>query len=131
MKTISPGIRQKENGKFVATKSFGSKRYYKEFDKERDAVKWRKTFHPLASPQASRRINTLAVPDQSNGKDKLITLGEVFEKYQKGFLASLDTYTQYKKMKRMERFLPNLYCANVCLYARDYQQSLSEHEAID
>jgi integrase len=113
MRTISPGIRLKENGRYVATASFNGKRYYKEFDKERDALKWKKNFHPLAhSP--GKKINPLAVPDQSNGKDRLISFGEVFEKYRKGFLESLDPYTRYKKTKRMERFLPNLWVIPMC-----------------
>lgn len=115
MKTISPGVRQKENGKYVATASFNGKRFYKEFDKERDAVKWKKNFHPLAST-VSRKMNTLAIPDQSNGKDKFICFKEVFEKYQKGFLESLDPYTRYKKIKRMERFLPNLWVYPMCAF---------------
>lgn len=115
MKTVSPGIRQKENGKFVATKSFGSKRHYKECDSLAEAKKWRKNFHPLSSIVLNRNIP--AVSDQSNGKDKSICFGEVFEKYRKGFLASLDTYTQYKKIKRMERFLPNLWSVPMCAFA--------------
>jgi integrase len=115
MKTVSPGIRQKTNGKFVATASFNGKRFYKEFDKERDALKWKKTFHPLASPVSKKR-NALTVSDQSNGKDKNISFREVFEKYQKGFLESLDSYTRYKKVKRMERFLPNLWVYPMCAF---------------
>lgn len=112
MKTISPGIRLKENGKYIATASFNGKRFFKEFDKEKDAVKWKKNFHPLASPAPKKSLFT--TPDQSNGKDKLISFGEVFEKYQNGFLESLDPYTRYKKIKRMERFLPNLWVYPMC-----------------
>jgi hypothetical protein len=83
MKTVSPGIRQKDNGKFIATKSFGKKRYYQEFDREVDARKWKKTFHPLLTSQASKKRNIFTVSDQSNGKDKSIIFAEVIEKYQK------------------------------------------------
>lgn len=118
MKTIAPGLRLKDNGRIHATVCFNGKRYYKEFDKEKDAIKWRKDFHPLASP-LSKKKTTLAVSDQSNGKDKFISFGDVFEKYQKGFLDSLDAYTRYKKVKRMERFLPNLWVIPMCAFTSE------------
>jgi integrase len=126
MKTVSPGIRQKDNGKFLATKSIGEKRYYQEFDDLKQAKKWKEKFHPLIAPVKTRR-HTLPVSDQSNGQNKSICLGEVIEKYQKGFLLSLDPYTQYKKTKRMERFLPNILGYPMCAFTPEIiNQHLSD-----
>lgn len=116
VKTISPGIRQKPSGKFIVTKCIKSKRYYEEFDRLPDAKKWKKDFHPLLPNNSSKNRLTLTVSDQSNGKDKSISFGEVVKKYRKGFLASLDSYTQYKKQKRMERFFPNLVALPMCAF---------------
>ena len=114
MKTKSPGIRQKDNGKFIATKSFGKKRYYREFDREVDAKKWRKDFHPLLSQNVSRNRIIPANSDQSNGKDKFINFGEVLERYQKEFLKSLTAYTQYKKVQRLSNFTHNIQAIPMC-----------------
>lgn len=115
MKTLSPGIRQKENGKIIATKSFGKKRYYQEFDNERDAKRWRKEFHPLLSSTAKRNRNIPTASDQSNGKDKFINFVEVIEKYQKGFLRTLTPYTQYKKIQRLSNFTHNIQAVPMCI----------------
>lgn len=114
MKTVSKGIRQKENGKFVVTKYINGQRHYAEFDKEKDAKKWKKEFHPLLSPVLKRTRHTFAIPDQSNGKDKSVMFGEVVERYQKEFLRSLTTYTQYKKIQRLSKFAPNLLSVPMC-----------------
>lgn len=114
VKTIRSGIRLKENGKYYATKSFGKKRYYREFDTEREAIKWRRDFHPLLSPQRPRNRIIPTVSDQSNGKDKFINFGEVIEKYQKGFLKSLTAYTQYKKIQRLSNFTHNIQTVPMC-----------------
>jgi integrase len=116
MKTISPGIRKKENGKFVATKSVGKKRFYLEFETEKEAKRWRKEFHPLLSPKSARNRNIPASSDQSNGKDKFINFGEVIEKYQKSFLRSLTLYTQYKKTQRLSNFTHNLQGTPMCVF---------------
>ena len=114
MKTLSPGIRQKENGKIIATKSFGKKRYYQEFDNERDAKKWRKEFHPLLSSTLKRNRVIHTALDQSNGKDKFINFGEVIEKYRKDFLRTLSPYTQYKKIQRLSNFTHNIQAVSMC-----------------
>lgn len=114
MKTTSKGIRQKENGKFIATKYINGKRHYAEFESEREAKKWKKDFHPLLSPQRLKPRNISTVSDQSNGKDKSIMFGEVLEDYQKEFLRSLTAYTQYKKMQRLSKFAPNLVDIPMC-----------------
>lgn len=117
MKTVSPGIRQKTNGKFIATKSISGKRHYEEFDTHSDAKKWRKEFHPLLSPKTSKNRLIPTASDQSNGKDKFISFGEVLEKYQIEFLRSLEPYTQYKKIQRLQRFTPNLVSVPMCVMA--------------
>lgn len=115
MKTVSVGIRQKENGKFLATKSINGKRFYEEFERLPDAKKWRKDFHPLLSVSSRKNKLIPTTSDQSNGKDKFINLGEVVEKYQKEFLRSLESSTQYKKIQRLERFTPNLVSVPMCV----------------
>src|SRR5690606_23564576 len=96
------------NGKFHATKCIGGKRHYQEFEKLTDAKKWRREFHPLLDHKVTANRIIPTASDQSNGKDKFITFGEVLEKYQKSFLRSLEPYTQYKKMQRLSKFAPNL-----------------------
>jgi integrase len=114
MKTVSPGIRQKDNGKFIATKSIGKKRYYQEFDREVDARKWKKNFHPLLSSRPVRNRNIFTASDQSNGIDKSINFAEVIEKYQKEFLRTLSAYTQYKKLLRLSNFTHNIQAVPMC-----------------
>lgn len=118
MKTISPGIRQKESGKLLATKCISGKRHYAEFDKLSDAKKWKKEFHPLLSSKPKKDY-AFTVSDQSNGKDKSICFGEVLEKYQKNFLKSLEAYTQYKKHLRLKRFAPNLMGVPMCAMTQE------------
>jgi integrase len=115
MKTTSKGLRKKENGKFVATKYINGKRHYCEFETEREAKKWRKEFHPLLSPQRSKARHNFTIVDQSNGKDKSLMFGDVLEAYQKEFLKSLTTYTQYKKTQRLQRFAPNIVNVPMCV----------------
>lgn len=114
MKTVAPGIRQKENGKFHATKSIAGKRYYAEFDRKADALKWRREFHPAITPKKVILRNIPASTDQSNGKDKSILFGEVIEKYKKEFLPSLDSDTQYRKLRRLAKFAPNIVGVPMC-----------------
>jgi integrase len=114
MKTVKPGIRLKPSGKYVATKSIDGKRHYKEFNSLREAEIWKNKFHPLASPQPSMKFNIPAASDQSNGKDKSIKFREVYERYVNGKMKSLSPYTQYKKKKRLDRFLPPLFGLRMC-----------------
>src|SRR5690606_3650426 len=111
MKTIKPGIRLKENGRYVATKSIDGKRYYKEFKTLREAEFWKNRINPLVnSSRNQRRIYPTPSADEvSNGRDEIITVREVYEKYLKGPLKKLGTYSQYKIPKRMERFLPPVF----------------------
>lgn len=119
METVKghPGIRKKSNGHYIATKSVGGKRYYKEFETLREASKWKNEFHPLLAPIVSQKRNTLTVTDQSNGKDKTISFGEVLEKYSKQFLRSLQTYTQYKKTQRLSKFAAPLLSVPLCSFS--------------
>lgn len=112
MKTVKPGIRQKNSGTYIATKSIDSKRYYKEFKTMREAEIWKNKFHPMVnqSPEL-KRISPIQSSgnDFSNGRDELITMRDVYEKYLKGPLKKFGVYSQYKIPKRMERFLPPIF----------------------
>lgn len=111
MKTIRPGIRLKDTGKYYATKSIDGKRFYKEFDTLREAERWKNQFHPLVSPVVNQAfaLQTPTVSDQSNGRNNSITFKEIYERYLKGKMRSLSAYKQYKKKLRMDRFLPPLF----------------------
>lgn len=113
MKTVKPGIRLKPNGKYLATKSIDSKRYYQEFETPSKAAAWKRDFHPLLSPTVSQ-IQNHTVPDQSNGRDFVITFKTVVERYRNGRMKTNSTGRQYKKGKRMDRFLPPLYSVRMC-----------------
>lgn len=108
MKTIKPGIRQKPNGHYFATKSIDGKRYYKEFATLREAEVWKNKFHPLANkePKALAYPAKSPASDLVNGVDKQITVREIYELYLNGPLKALGDYTQYKLPLRMNRFLP-------------------------
>lgn len=115
MKTVKPGIRIKPSGKFIATKSIDGKRFYHEFDTLREATKWKNEFHPLVKPNVDQRqIIVPTVSDQSNGRDTSIKFGEVVERYKNGRMKTLSVNKQYKKGKRMDRFLPPLYSVRMC-----------------
>jgi integrase len=115
MKTIKPGIRLKPNGRYSVTKSIDGKRFYKEFKTQREAENWKNKFHPLAPPVLNAPIiNRPTVSDQSNGKDKLITFREVLTRYKNGKMKNLSVTKQYKKEKRMDRFLPSLLSYKMC-----------------
>lgn len=117
MKTVKPGIRLKGSGKYVATKSIDSKRYYKEFSTLREAEIWKNKFHPLASksPVQNKPLPSLSSANEfRNGRDELITVREVWDKYQKGPLKKFSSYSKYKIPKRMERFLPPILSLRIC-----------------
>jgi integrase len=103
------GIRRKPSGKYLAAKSIKGKKFYKEFETLREATNWKNQFHPLIAPNPiPAKNNTPAFTAQSNGRDRIVTFGEVWERYQRNFLKTLSAYTQYKKLLRMAKFLPNL-----------------------
>jgi integrase len=109
-----PGIRKKPSGNYLVTKSIGGERFHKEFKTLREASKWKNEFHPLLSPAVSSKLVPTASA-QSNGKDKSINFGEVVEKYRKGFMLSLEPYTQYKKEGRMSKFFGPLIGVPMCV----------------
>lgn len=118
MKTVKPGIRLKPNGKYVATKSIDGQRYYKEAATLREAESWKNKFHPLVNktPSPSQLVvspTPSSANEFSNGRDKFITVKEVFEKYLDGPLKSLGDYTQYKLPLRMKRFLTPIFAVRM------------------
>lgn len=114
MKTVKPGIRRKLNGKYLATKSIDSKRYYKECDTLTEAMSWKNKFHPLLSPVIEAPRNIPTVPDQSNGRDFQITFKAVVERYRNGRMKDCSEGRIYKKGKRIDRFMPPLYSVRMC-----------------
>lgn len=116
MKTVKPGIRQKENGRYVATKSIDAKRYYKEFNTLREAEIWKNKFHPLANknPAPHRPLHSSSANEFVNGRDQMITVREVYERYLKGPMQTFASYSRYKIPKRMERFLPPIFSLRLC-----------------
>ena len=108
MKTVQTGIRLKGNGKYLATKSINGKRFYAEFDKEKDAIKWRKTFNPYLSKKKKSSLFQIPVDFEANGKNKELTFGDVLAMYGKQYLISLEKSTQVKKVGRLNRFSEGL-----------------------
>lgn len=108
MKTVEKGIRKKDSGKYLVTKSIGKERYYAEFETLREARSWKNQFHPLLNPEATEEKNIFTANDYSNGKDKEVSFGTVYQKYQEERMVLLSEYTQYKKELRANHFFPNL-----------------------
>ena len=112
MKTVRPGIRLKDSGKYVATKSIDGQRHYKEFKTMRKAELWKNKFHPIAHKVVVQNFTSPALSsgnDLANGRDKTITVKEVYEKYLVGPAKSLGTYLAYSKPLKMNRFLPPIF----------------------
>lgn len=115
MKTVKTGIRLKANGHYHVTKSIDGVRYYKVFKSQREAEGWKRNFHPLANPVVdSPVLKSSAATLIGNGRDNSITFREVLEKYKNGKMRNLSTSKQYKKGKRMDRFLPPLLSVLMC-----------------
>lgn len=112
MKTVRPGIRLKGSGKYVATKSIDGQRHYKEFKTMREAELWKNKFHPVAHKVVAQSFTSPALSsgnDFANGRDKMITVKEVYEKYLSGPAKSLGTYLAYSRPLKMNRFLPPIF----------------------
>jgi len=109
--TIKPGIRKKSTGKFIATKSIDGKRYYAEFKSLREAEIWRNKFHPMADNKFNKNLfpSNEIQKKFGNGRDEIITFGEVYKKYLEGPFQLLGTYSHFKFPQRMNRFLPPIF----------------------
>lgn len=130
MKTIKPGIRLKDSGKYYATKSIDGKRYYKEFKTLREAEIWKNKFHPLANKVVQTKFASpvrSSVNEFKNGRDNLITVREVYEKYVNGPLTSLGEYSRYKLPKKMERFLPAIFSVKMADLSPEIVTELMKH----
>lgn len=114
MKTIEKGIRKKESGKYLVTKSIGKERYYAEFGTLREARSWKNQYHPLLNPEATEDKSIFTANDYSNGRDKEVDFGTVYQKYQEERMVLLSEYTQYKKELRANNFFSNLISIKMC-----------------
>jgi integrase len=133
MRTVKPGIRLKPNGKFLATKSIDGKRYYAEKNTLREAENWKNKFHPLVapSPVQDRISPTSSANEFLNGRDAMITVREVYEKYLRGPLKKFGTYSQYKIPKRMERFLPPIFSIRMAQLSPEVISELLTHAELN
>ena len=99
-----PGIRVKENGKFIATKSIGGIRTTKEFSNPTDAWAWKEN-KSTTDIKVNGKDPTLS--GQGEGRN-VIFFRDVYAQYLIEGMVELDDYTAIKKKRRMEKFLPNL-----------------------
>lgn len=121
MKTVAvkghKGVRLKENGKFIATRSIKGTRYTREFTLKRDAVVWKANFHPLVDPNPkplpifSQSITSVETP---NGRDQKITFGDVLGLYKADEFSGLDDTTRHKKELRGAHFWPGIMSVPMC-----------------
>lgn len=104
MKTKSiknkPGIRIKENGKFIVFKLVAGKRMTREFFTLREAEEWKKD-----NEAVDLRVNGIS-PTSSEIK---LNFKDVYTLYLDEGMVELTDYTIYKKKLRMSHFLPNLF----------------------
>jgi integrase len=100
-----PGIRIKENGKFLVFKHVAGQRFTREFTTLREAEAWKKdkSFYDLS---VNGKNPTLS--GQGEGRNE-IYFRDMAEQYFKEGMIGLSEYTVYKKKQRMAKFLPNLY----------------------
>jgi integrase len=130
---MKPGIRQKTNGRFIATKSIDGKRFYKEFPALREAELWKNKFHPVLNKDATARKNAPASPSANgflNGRDFEITVKEVYERYLLGPLKDLGAYQRYTKTNRMNRFLPPIFSVRLCELTPEVISNLLERHKL-
>jgi hypothetical protein len=100
----NPGIRMKENGKFIVTKSVGGKRQTKEFTNLRDARTWKKD-RSTVDLLVNGKDPTLS--GQGEGRNEIF-FRDVYAQYLEEGMVELDQHTATRKKRRMERFFPNL-----------------------
>lgn len=99
-----PGIRMKENGKFIVTKSIGGNRSTKEFEKLSEAKAWKKD-RSTVSLKVNGKDPTLS--GQGEGRNEIF-FRDVYAQYLVEGMLELDQHTAERKKRRMERFFPNL-----------------------
>lgn len=131
--TIKPGIRKKSSGKFIATKSIDGKRYYAEFKTLREAEIWRNRFHPMADNKFNKNLFP-SIQDQrkfGNGRDEIITFGEVYNKYLEGPFQLLGIYAKHKYPQRMSRFLPPIFSVRMFDLTPEVITNLLNHSKND
>jgi integrase len=95
-----PGIRIKENGKFIVFKLVAGKRRTKEFFTLREAEAWKSD-----NDSFDLKVNGKSPALNENG----ITFQDVYAQYLEEGMVELTDYTIYKKKLRMSHFLPNLF----------------------
>jgi integrase len=100
-----PGVRIKENGKFIVFKSFAGKRVTKEFLTLKEAITWKEESNPF---DLSVNGKDPALSGQGESRNE-IYFRDVAEQYFREGMIGLTEYTIYKKKQRMAKFLPNLY----------------------
>lgn len=133
MKTVKPGIRLKLSGKYIATKSIDGERYYREFNTQREAEIWKNKFHPMANKEVKEKLisPTLSSANEyENGRDKQITVKEVYEKYLNGPLKALGSYSRYNKPNRLNRFLPPVYSVRLVNLTPEVITELLHHAVL-
>lgn len=101
----SPGIRVKENGKFIVTKSIGGQRQTKEFTSLGEAKEWKKS-RTTVDLKVNGKDPTLS--GKGEGRNEIF-FRDVYAQYLKEGMASLRDNTIKRKIRRMKRFLPNLF----------------------
>lgn len=113
--TVEKGIRRKPDGTLVATKSVDGERYYKTATTIAEARKWRKYFIPFKNPEAQTKIENLAASSKLNGKDFSITFGDIWKAYQQEHITTMGIDSQYRTIRKMNKFLVSLLKVPMCL----------------
>lgn len=99
-----PGVRVKENGKFIATKSIGGKRTTREFNTPTEAWKW-KNDRTTVDLKVNGKDPTLS--GQGEGRNEIF-FRDVYAQYLAEGMVDLDEDTAKRKKRRMDKFFPNL-----------------------
>lgn len=99
-----PGIRIKENGKFIVTRYAGGDRTTREFSTLREAELWKKLGDDIG-----QLVNGKDPTTSSKSGGTKIYFRDVYEQYLKEGMVELTESTVYKKKQRMINFFPGLF----------------------
>lgn len=99
-----PGIRMKENGKFIVTKYIQGKRTTKEFTSLKDAVKWKRDTFDF-----DLTVNGKDPTAENDSPASTVYFRDVYLQYLEEGMVELEPNTIHRKKLRMAKFMPNLF----------------------
>lgn len=128
MKTVAPGIRQKPSGEYLVTKSIKGERYYFTTDKLPEAKRWHRDFRPVPVNNFQKEVPSTNL--KINGRDEVVTFGEVWKKYQKAHLSTTSEENQIRTKSRVDKFTQSLTHLRICQINEDVIEAVINERKI-